>query len=91
MSQNCAVLETSILFINLRPKQLKYILTIMKKLVLIVSLLVTILSNHLFAQEQTSKYSITEKGIVKSFYDGDSLKRQLLVFAPEVVVKEKYE
>ena len=63
----------------------------MKKLVIVTLLLILTTEIQLFAQEQTSKYTITEKGIVKKIYTGDTLKKELLVFAPEVVFKGKYE
>ena len=63
----------------------------MKKLVIVTLLLILTTEIQLFAQEQTSKYTITEKGIVKKIYTGDTLTKELLVFAPEVVFKGKYE
>ncbi len=65
----------------------------MRKLVLL-ALLATIIctiGTKLYAQDETHKYTYTEDGLVKKFYQDSILTRQMVVIAPELVFKGKYE
>lgn len=46
---------------------------------------------NIYAQDLKTKYQYTEKGLVKKYYEDSLLKSEILVLAPELVFKGKYE
>ncbi len=61
-----------------------------KSIQLILVLLLCI-SNITFAQEIESRYKISNKGIIKSYIEDDSITNELLILKPVFLFKSKYE
>lgn len=57
---------------------------------LVFSILTLLSINISFAQESDEGYKITNKGLVKTSYE-DTVKKELVVFKPELIFKVKYE